>query len=253
MFIKILLLSIVTGIVGLNTPFNVEKTIKYDEVVTTESIKQRNYQHNVNVNGVLVNYKYETNEVNSINDLVVGNIYHLETSSSETTWLNICNVDFIHGYRDTLEEFRLDVSTTQNATLTNVDDDELRINYSNSSGTYNIYFSKNSYGIDFVYKGSFDLSFIGYVSSTEFNIIESVTYQQPQTIIGYINDFLESNLLGEIPFIRDINFEIGGQNINLLTWAIMFIGFIIVGLLIFAFIKLIIWLVKIFSNSFLLR
>lgn len=262
MLLKILLLSIVTGIVCINTPFNIDKTIKYDEVVTTESTKQRIYRHDVLAGNAVVSYKFETNEVTTYDDLVIGNIYHYSDSNWSSSLVVSCS-----------SIYNLEITTTDNEYYSIISCENL--NYLNYQANYviGLYVSNNTnhnvFSINHSNVGDFlDISFdfvcneetkhmnnyyLSHISSTEFNIIESVTYTQPTTIIGYINEFLENNLLGEIPFIRDINFEIGGQNINLLTWVIMAIGLVIVGLLIFAFIKLIIWLVKLFSNSFLLR
>lgn len=255
MFIKILLLSIVSGAVVLNAPITIDKTIKYDEVVTTESINQRNFRYSDWLNSYTeVTYKYETNEVNSIDDLVVGNIYHFNSTVDLSS--SIIKITYASAIYSDIDNFKINLGVDSYGSLLRVYSTQ-RSDFPFTANAYldntynSTYFFNN--GFEFVYLSDFNHDLIQYVSSSNFNIIESVTYHQPSTIIGYLNEFLETNLLNEIPYIRDINFNIGGQNINLMTWVIMAFGFILVGMLFYFLVRLIIWLFKLFSNSFLLR
>lgn len=280
MLLKILLLSIVTGAVTMNAPINIDKTIKYDEVVTTESIKQRNYQHSDWLSSYTeVVYKYDTNEVNTIDDYVVGNSYLLEFSCYFDTTGSDNSIVLLYDNRGqfTLDEIYFEnnslyyylksdlpfdfcrVFTNSTSLITRMDgyqvNDSLFTINGQSNGTFTFHFVITFLDLDNKQTWFNTAEVLNYIKTlpNEYNVVESVIYHQPTTIIGYLNEFLETNLLNEIPFIRDINFEIGGQNINLMTWVIMAFGFILIGMLFYFLIRLIIWLVKLFSNSFLLR
>ena len=92
--------------------------------------------------------------------------------------------------------------------------------------------------------------YIPRISQTDFNIIESVTYHEPQTVVGVINEFCENYLFSEIPFVNIMTFEIGGQSINLMTWLIMLVGIALsIGLLILLFVVFK-WLFLLFAGIF---
>ena len=66
MFAKLLTLISALGVIFLNAPIMVEKTIDYNE---DNAITHRNYQHDEYLNSYTkVTYKYETNELNTYDD-----------------------------------------------------------------------------------------------------------------------------------------------------------------------------------------
>lgn len=259
MLLKLSLLLSTIGIIACNVPFDTTKEVKYEE---TNQIYQRNYQHSEYLNSYTeVVYKYETNEVESVDDLVIGNIYHFE---GEVINGNYPNVSFDCGYLNgqiILEDYVLDDNYFGPGSIDSpsmsvyFDDETFNIAFDVGVDWYLIMYDYSvDLDIDFVFYGGYSLNpLIQYISSTDYNEIESVIYHQPQTIIGYFNEFLEENLFSEIPFVREMTFNIGGQNINLLTYLIIAFGLIVsVGILIGLFL-LLRWLFKIFANCFIMR
>lgn len=271
MFAKLLTLLSALGVISLNAPIMVEKTIHYEN--NDSVLKQRNYQHDVMINDYTqVTYKYETNDVNTIDDIVYGNIYHLSlpvTYAELSTYLTsignytpLFSFSLIRGLNLINNANNYDVFSSGNDVdmyVRHATDDNVQFCFVGNNGIAN-----TSVNIDLSVGLELDVVFNGYyfnftnnvvdlITSSDYNVIESVTYIQPTTIIGYINEFLEYNLYSEIPYVRDISFNIGGEDINLLTWLIMLTGIIACGGFLFFMIKLFIWLFKIVSNSILLR
>lgn len=210
----------------------------------------RNYQHTEDVGNTEVTYKYETNEVNTVDDLVVGNLYKIDLSnlpSSVSYNITECYDFYGHRYNN---DFNCNF-------LYNTDDYSV-LTISAGQFYLDIFINNskvNSYGLGnyvsyFQYKGNFNSIFIDYVSISDFNVIESVDYTPPTTIIGVINDFTTQYLFKDIPYVNDMVFTIGGQQITLMTWLVMVFGLITaVGLFILLFIVFR-WLFRMFAGCF---
>lgn len=236
----------------------------------------RNYQHTEIIdNNVEVTYKYETNEVNSVDDIVLGNLYYFDFEN-----------DFIDGYLLDTSEFYFNFIYLESYDFHNLDsyfideyidqsiifDDNtlfgfgitqwnmyllLPINNNNDSIFSILYedvgstaFSIKGYGY-FTY---IDLSSsddaVPFISATDYNVIESVQKVQSTTLVGVINDFCEDYLFTEIPYVNDITFTVGGQQITLMTYLVIFVGIVLgIGILILLF-YLFKWLFFLFAGCF---
>jgi len=154
---------------------------------------------------VEVNYKYESNEVNTLDDLVEGNIYYFDELHYENNNIDfnfnvvkmgsISIIDFTSTYTDELY-----IDDYSNDNLNNIYvscyDNSLNLSMSNDKGYSNLVYedceftlsdfvfiySANSYGI---------FNFFGSPQYTDYNVIESVTVNDTNSDIMsvFMDDF----------------------------------------------------------------
>lgn len=267
MLLKLSLLLSTIGIIACNVPFDTTKEVKYEE---TNQIHQRNYQHSEYLNSYTeVVYKYETNEVNDYDDFVVGHTYQFVPSVEANEFgdflslgFDISNIIILND--DEVSSLNFDYYSFSNidflsCTISNEASTIVTIDFDgidDVGGSSNIYFNRYQHDFNFVilltcsYKSesSGELSGLNLITdlSNDYNEIETVIYHQPQTIVGVINEFCETYLFSEIPYINTMTFEVGGQSINLMTYLIIIVGIVLaIGLLIFFF-----WFLKFIFGLF---
>lgn len=246
----------------------------------------RNYQHTDNVGNTQVTYRYESNEVNDVDDIVLNNIYSIDTldlidiaysmQSSDYNDIHFKivfygGINFVNGIGDTsLDEYAL--GTYYDSSSSNVFD--IYYDFSNGYAVFyltnltlyaSLYFDNiddfEFYDVIFYFDNSDSLDcYKQYLLSqqddvilpsyTDFNVIESVNYTQKRTFIGVINEFCEEYLFSEIPNVNSMTFEIGGETISLMTYLVLITGIIVAfGLLILLFFVFK-WLFGMFAGIF---
>lgn len=246
-------------------------------------VNNKNFQHTEEIApNTEVTYKYESNEVTSQNDIILGNLYEFNITNDIIS-------TFVNSYSGVEEcyfifNFVNITSIDFNNLSTNVFIDELLYGVDNlelvgalyCNGDLDGYFWSpvnffNDYFVS-TYLGSLDYSSftltgygffseisnitfkdVSFISYTDYNEIVSVEYIPPQTFIGVINEFCETYLFSEIPYINQIQFTVGGQQISMMTYCVIFVGLATaIGLLIllFVFLK---WLFYLFGGCFHIR
>ena len=165
-------------------------------------------EHATNSETTTINYKYQSNEVNSLDDLVEGNIYHFEIDNNtldsifdmaegsyfSSTFININNYDFIN-YDLELDDF-LGASYENNGIISvgfNITDyyDATLLFYLTENGNNDYFVALNLGQLtdEFSLQGDFILNDINVerlninpFSYTVYNVIESVEINTDDTI-----------------------------------------------------------------------
>lgn len=155
-------------------------------------------EHATNTETTTINYKYQSNEVNTLNDLVIGNLYHLDSLNiqySQDTTLNF-SLNIVSGLFDDFEytdEPLYDYDFTNYEVLGNlflsIDSDNLYIQFQNNSLVAISFNYVNITDVIFSISYQNDNSFNDYLvhndilpSYTDFNVIESVSVNTDDTI-----------------------------------------------------------------------
>jgi len=235
----------------------------------------RQYSHTENVGNTEVTYKYESNEVNSVADLIEGNIY--EVNIDNLTIDDICSYN--EGF--TLQLLCLELYSYDFYDYTILTDEVLQSSEETSNlcmafvinGIYgylnfpssdnndyfiNIALEEDLTSFNFSIHGIFILRELtnnvlynySIFSYTDYNEIESVTYTPPTTIIGTINEFCRDYLFKDIPMVNEITFTVGGQEITLMTYLVIIFGLITAVGLFVLLVYVFKWLFKTFANCF---
>ena len=155
-------------------------------------------EHATNTETTTINYKYESNEVNSLDDLVVGNIYEfdLQRYFDESTvhdYIDLYNIEAIVTYDNEVNSnhvqyfttYFLDIftmldGTTYYISLSNdyygVDTFEIKV-FDSDLQYIHLFLTYQSYELDSTFE-----DYSPYFKYTDYNVIESVTVNTDDTI-----------------------------------------------------------------------
>ena len=233
--------------------------------------------HTVDYDTYQVTYKYETNEINSYEDFVLGNAYHIEINDTTAdsvfnydvgfsfNFFNVERLDISNYY---LNSFEFDIDTFD---LYDVEY-YLTLEKTTQSYEFTFYTLKCENGDVFLYdQDTIDLSdndftLIGdfvlnsmtsneflqaydeYISKCE-NIpivsVESISHDT--TILGYIYDFVYTKIFN-MPNIDNYSWTIGGQTTTMRTWLSVSFCIVVGSLLLFMLIWFVRYLFRLFSG-----
>ena len=219
----------------------------------------------VEENGIKITYKYETNEVNSVDDLIVGNVYTLNCENLSASDMYITDLYILpinrFSYRFTgIDEAYSDIYTGEYPVeffhITESGSCELQFNVTVDGDFYlvldNVSFISD---IDFVfleyneqYGVSIDSRLLDFISRCENVPIESVERVYPQNIFGNVSEFIDEYLLSGIPLIDSVNNNINGVNVTLRAWLNTTICISLAVILLILLLLFIRWLFKLFAG-----
>lgn len=169
-------------------------------------------EHATNTETTTINYKYESNEVNSVNDVIANNIYEFNflnttfdekfDNESELSVTLLCVNDYSFNNYSLEADFLLGY---ENSNFTNV---IVTFNVSNFDGYITLYFNYDYNYFTDIYIGNlsdetFTFNFIGqvneiyglnnynFITYTDYNVIESVSVNTDDTITDKVNRSFE--------------------------------------------------------------
>lgn len=165
-----------------------------------------------NTETTTINYKYKSNEVNSLDDVIVGNIYDFNISGSADEFCNdLADIQFellyIYNYDFTKYQIELD----ENYILSSVESSNVDVLWKIKSSWYSyidLYFSSDGYLISNTFNMPLDTETFNlhaivkvldktglisslFISQTDYNEIESVSVNTNDTITDKVNRAFE--------------------------------------------------------------
>jgi len=225
-----------------------------------------NRSHVVYEDDMAITYKYETNEVSTIDDLIIGNIYHFDIqnfSNRDVDFISGEIINFNYFYSETWDNALVydvsleNVQIVENTLLDMTFDDYLYLSLLVPSAQSFL----NSYiEIDTTqnYRVSFDIVLLDFVineveifsafSECENIPIESVERVYPSNIFGFVSEFIDENILAGIPNLDNVAYTIGGQEITMRSWLNTTICVVLACLLIGVLLWFIRYLFRLFGG-----
>lgn len=223
-------------------------------------------------NGMKIHYRYETNEVNSVSDLISGNAYHFKIEDNNTysifdsqntyfsfLFFNINNYDLVNFYYDEI----LNTSYTDNGLLCarlEIFETDVFLQFYLTYNENNDYVfdissvSQDNFSLegDCVFKNGDISKILDYsiFSKCENIPIDYVERVYPTNLMGNIASFIDEYLLSGIPLIDSVTGSINGTNVTMRAWLCSMICIVIACLLIWLAIIFIKWLFKLMSGCF---
>lgn len=189
------------------------------------------------VSGYSINYKYETNNVTGLVDLKPRNVYTLDFNNIDISGNDTIRFVLTYGVNFQINNNVINAVDT----LEILDNNGIYITSLNDTIYFRYQSNFNSYflavnitsivdkKINFIFKDNFTSSYIDYVSSSEWNVIESVDVSNLGTldnVFDYsINKITESNNIGELKFFTwfadlfiDLDNSQNALYINFINW-----------------------------------
>lgn len=121
-----------------------------------------------------INYRYESNEVNSTADLVLGHIYRFDFNELPSSYTDYFNCTMLVCSRSGSLQMIFDAENNYSMNVTSNGTECNCVVYNNNGSYVTLYGIDTTYVI-FQYKNYFNPSYINHVSYTDYNEIESVT------------------------------------------------------------------------------
>lgn len=235
----------------------------------------RNYSHTIQEGNVNITYEFETNEVSSIDDLIPTRIYRFDIPDDEVLVpSDIGNFNFtfsiVNGFLSLNyvdnpyidEQFSiLDLNKYSFISL-DLTSDSVYCYIGGNDENYVIVATDSITSIvghadilihDVYYEPSDYYFNVDYFSASNFNVITNVQEIYHTGLFGNLADFLRYHIYGGIPYVSEISFEVANKTITMLDWLVVSTSIVLAVLclvLLYIFIR---WLVKLFSNTLLLR
>lgn len=245
--IKNLIAAAMASILITQPPQNANDETYYQDVNITES------------------YEYETNEVNSVDDLVVGNIYHcvldtsITTSGTRLTFSGFFNLNYDISINNTIVEL-----TEKRVVIENgydfgfyIDDTAYYINLYNGRTYLGSYYSINktlnpSIEFEFLYSDLIDTTIINNISASDYLGEKTITIERVETegLYNLAYHFLYSRIYTNTE-LQSMETTLFGTTINMNMWLSHTTAIVIICLLLIVLIKFVIWLFKIVSGGML--
>lgn len=225
----------------------------------------------VEEDGMRITYAYETNEVNSSSDLVVGRAYHFDFNNDIDTIFDneqsyfqflFFNVNAYDFNDFTVDEFLLS-SYVDNGLLS------VLLDFGGHDVSISIYLTynvSNDYVLTYLgdgqtfFKLEGDCIYLGGISQDILNYsvfskcenipILSVERIYPTSVMGYVSEFIDDYLLNGIPLIDSVTHQINGTNLTLRSWLNTSICIVIVCLFITLLIIFVRWIFRLFAGLF---